>query len=231
MNKEHPLAQPPASAGADAPSDLELMMFFDGELEEPRRSMIAAYLGRDLKAQNKLAGMRITSAVVQYQANQPSAADAIADRVMAQIERERAQVVPQPQAPIMLDPRASVVAKPAANDNSRRIFVGLVALVAAAAAAFAVWTKQPASTHSTENPVAVHTTQPPAPSQVGTQADTNSPEIDAAVVNPEPESEHGVEVAAVNFGAHMGSIFYVPSGSVDAQRTTTVVWLADDAGE
>ena len=35
----------------------------------------------------------------------------------------------------------------------------------------------------------------------------------------------------LDFGAHMGSIFYVPSGSIEAKRVTTVVWLADDAGE
>jgi hypothetical protein len=49
-----------------------------------------------------------------------------------------------------------------------------------------------------------------------------APPVESA--SAESESEHGVEVAAVDFGAHMGSIFYVPTDAV-AGATTTVVWV------
>jgi hypothetical protein len=57
---------------------------------------------------------------------------------------------------------------------------------------------------------------PPAPAKA----------VDSA---PDADDEHGVEVAAVDFGARMGSIFYVPTGSAASNATTTVVWLNDEA--
>jgi hypothetical protein len=45
----------------------------------------------------------------------------------------------------------------------------------------------------------------------------------------EADDEHGVEVAAVDFGARIGSIFYVPTGLAASNATTTVVWLNDEA--
>ncbi|HVY47556.1 MAG TPA: hypothetical protein VHB21_16820, partial [Minicystis sp.] len=50
---------------------------------------------------------------------------------------------------------------------------------------------------------------------------------DAADVDP----VHGVEVAAVEFGERMGTIFYVPSGEGAANATTTVGWLAEDPAD
>jgi hypothetical protein len=47
--------------------------------------------------------------------------------------------------------------------------------------------------------------------------------------SPDADDEHGVEVAAVDFGARMGTIFYVPTGAAASNATTTVVWLNDDA--
>ncbi|MEZ4297491.1 MAG: hypothetical protein R3B70_21195 [Polyangiaceae bacterium] len=249
MNKGPHLAQPPTPPGGsfnDAPSDLELMMFFDGELEEPRKSAVAGYVNADLKARSKLAGLRVASAIVEHEANQLTFADDIADRVMARIAVDPAQearengasakVIPLRTAvttplPNHDLPRPQLPAAPTANDNSgRRMLVGFVALVAAAAAAFAVWSKQSPPAPVTQGPVAAVSAPSAAPSPVAALT-TQDPEIDGAAVPHEPETEHGVEVAAVNFGAHMGSIFYVPSGSIEAKRTTTVVWLADDAGE
>lgn len=244
----------------EPPSDLELMLYFDGELEEPRRAEVAAFVGADLRARSKVAGLRIAAALVQNEPRPLAAADDIADLVMARIAANGAQdpaVTPaHDPAALPLQPAPSLVAapvvspaprlapqpihapaRPAANDNGRRMLVGLVALVAAAAAAFAVWGRGPsgpaASTiPATQSPVAAlstpHSTAvKPAP----LTPPSTEPEIDAAAVAPEADGDHGVEVAAVNFGAHMGSIFYVPSGSIEAKRTTTVVWLADDAGE
>ena len=250
MNKERPnAAHPPAPAGGsfkgNPPSDLELMMYFDGELDEPRRSEVESYVGADLGARGKLSGLRITSALVQRQTASLTAADDIADLVMAKLAANGTAAHPVPPAPViapaapiqapqLLPQPLPAPARPAANDNGRRIFVGLTALVAAAAAALAIWSRQPAGP-SAQAPGTVHSAPatPPSPHAVEAKPVPAAPEheIDAAVVSPEAEGEHGVEVAAVNFGAHMGSIFYVPSGSIEAKRTTTVVWLADDAGE
>ena len=230
MNKGQPVprhapmaAQPPGS-----PSDLELMQYFDGELEEPRRSAVAAFLSADLGAQNKVAGLTITSAILRDQAGSLSAADGIADLVMAKISADPGANVHPSQAKVLPFPALSTKPAAPANDNSRRIFAALGALAVAAAAAFALWgqASAPPAGPARSTPVAAVT----APSTVPTAVNPE-PDIDAASVNAEADTEHGVEVAAVDFGAHMGSIFYVPSGSIEAKRTTTVVWLADDAGE
>lgn len=236
MNKGQPPAGNLAAAGQGerAPSDIELMQYFDGELEEPRNSVVAAFVRQDRKAQNKLAGLQITGAILQNEAFGHSAADGIADLVMAKISAETRSAVAEPPAqaqpsPIHLAARAP--ANAAANDNSRRLFAVFGALAVAAAAVLAIWSRSgdSAVAPSTSQPVAVFT----APSTLSAPK-TAQPEIDSASLAAdaaESDAEHGVEVAAVNFGTHMGSIFYVPSGSIEAKRATTVVWLADDAGE
>jgi hypothetical protein len=258
MNKDQPQAAHLASSNVgtsfpEAPSDLELMQYFDGELEEPRMSAVAAFVGADLGARGKLAGLQITSAIVQDQTRAASAADDIADLVMARLAAETAtvaapagQVLPFPAStPVATAKLGNMPARPAANDNAKRIF-GIAAFAVAAAAALTLWARFDTgpSTPLRTAPVAVMTA-PAAPAS----PDSAEPEVDAVAVTPDGDMEHGVEVAAVNFGAHMGSIFYVPSdsaigarsdkpgstaippGSVAAQRTTTVVWLTDDAGE
>lgn len=231
MNKEHSRAP----AGQEGPpSDLELMAYFDGELEGPRRAAVEAHLASDLRARGKVAGMQITSSILREQAASLSAADVIADSVMARIAAESARApvnATQGAAPVVQLaplPHAHVPVAAPANDNSRRIFGFLGALAVAAAAAFVVWTRAgaPVTEPVRSGPVAAVTTPSTNPSPIGSE-----PEIDAAGLAADVDAEHGVEVAAVNFGAHMGSIFYVPSGSVEAKRVTTVVWLADDAGE
>lgn len=230
MNKGQSVPRNAPAGGAHlpgSPTDLELMAYFDGELEEPRRSAVEAFLSADLGAQNKVAGLRITSGILQSQAEALSDADGIADLVMAKISAEamaparEANVLP---FPVMATPKTSAPA----NDNARRIFAALGVLAVAAAAAFALWGRSSAPALDPVRSAPVAAAIPPSTLPTPTAAD---PEIDAASVNAEADTEHGVEVAAVNFGAHMGSIFYVPSGSIEAKRTTTVVWLADDAGE
>lgn len=226
MNKE----QSRARMGHEAPpSDLELMQYFDGELEGPRRAAVEAFLSADLRAQGKVAGLQITSSILREQAASLSAADGIADSVMARIAQESAPIVAPMAPPAAVPvPLPRLTAGAPANDNSRRIFGFFGALAVAAAAAFAVWARSgaPAMEPAQPRPVAVLTAPSTNPSPA-----TSEPEIDGAGLATDVDAEHGVEVAAVNFGAHMGSIFYVPSGSVEAKRVTTVVWLADDAGE
>ena len=52
----------------------------------------------------------------------------------------------------------------------------------------------------------------------------------AAAEEGEPDDEPGaaVEVAAVDFGSHSGSVFYVSTGPEHAATTTAVVWVTDD---
>lgn len=231
-SKERPRA-------AEMPSDLELMAYFDGELEEPRKSAVAAFLGESAQARNKLAGLSITSGVVRSRPLDLSAADDIADLVMAKIAADPAESAPTPPAKVV--PLRTAAATPArlppakpANDNVRRI-LGVAALAVAAAAALTLWGRQNTGPGgpATQAPVALSAPSSASPSPDRPAASTPAPATDATSVaaSAETDAEHGVEVAAVNFGAHMGSIFYVPSGSIEANRTTTVVWLADDAGE
>lgn len=272
MNKRQLQPTHPSSskAGSEAPSDIELMQYFDSELEEPRRSVVAAFVGADARANNKLAAMSITSAIVRNEAESlfphrgqgpalalrshpPShPADSIADLVMAKIAASappqvapvhpaqavafptmgaalgQAELLPNTPGATMGAALAPRQARSAANDNGRRILGAIAALAVAAAAGLAIWSRfgtDPAA--PTRNmPIASHTSPSTLPSLRSTE-----PELDAAAVTAEADTEHGVEVAAVNFGAHTGSIFFVPSGSIEAKRTTTVVWLADDAGE
>jgi anti-sigma factor RsiW len=223
------MSENPTKAGI--PSDLELMLYADGELDADRITAVEAFLARESGARRKLSSLGVVSGIVRERAvASASPADGIADALMAQIAAESRSngvihAAPTPvraaATPIALTPVAPRAAK-AANDNSRGIFA-LAAAAIAAAAALMIWgraTVQPdlASTQPTvqteARPIVV--VAPPAPAKIA----------EAAV---EADGEHGVEVAAVDFGTRMGSIFYVPTGSAASNATTTVVWLNDDA--
>ncbi len=155
-----------------APTDLELMMYFDGELPEPRRSEVRAFIesgrGSD-QARNKLAGLGLVSEIMRSEAKgrEPSeerASRAIAEGVMAAIARERAaekralpvEETPKP-APATTKVRTlepPVKSTAAANDNGKLIF-GLAAAAAAAAAALFIWGRTPV----TEAPPSAAATQ------------------------------------------------------------------------
>lgn len=239
-NKERPpIAEAPLSEAR--PSDLELMMYFDDELEEPRKSAVSAFIAADHGAQNKLAALRITSGVVRRYASNIEPSLNIADLVMKAVEAEtstkaaifpsaaqRSNVIPISAAKNASSASKAAAARRPANDNVRRIF-GVAALAVAAAAALAIWGRQTAGPGNHSSGLQVAVTIPVTPLQPGIAPTADDKVIDSAA--QEADAEHGVEVAAVNFGAHMGSIFYVPSGSIEANHTTTVVWLADDAGE
>lgn len=226
------MSEDPTKAGI--PSDLELMLFADGELEGERLAEVEAFVARNADARHKLSSLGLVSELVRERAvASASPADDIADALMAQIAAEtgtngvvHAIAAPPREvaAPAQLAPVATIApraVKPA-NDNARGIFA-LAAVAIAAAAALMIWGRTAdlrpdvASNSPTvqieARPVVV---APPAPIKiVEPTADT--------------DGEHGVEVAAVDFGARMGSIFYVPTGSAASNATTTVVWLNDEA--
>jgi hypothetical protein len=78
----------------------------------------------------------------------------------------------------------------------------------------------------TDLPSANTTAAPPpaAPEPAPVVADR----LGSASAGADDEVKPGVEVAAVDFGARMGTIFYVPTGSTPSSTMTTVVWLSDD---
>lgn len=228
------------------PTDLELMMYFDGELPEPRRSEVAAFVAADTKGRAKVTGLQIAAGILRAQAEGLTEADQIADRVMARARAENghhAKVIPFPVQTAQPNVASMVHFPPQAtrpaNDNRRRMFtIGAIAM--AAAAGIAVWTQVGSFGGSSPNgPTAqmgAGSEGKSAPALVTeiarSPSATPSMEVESAVVDRPEEEEHGVEVAAVDFGNRTGSIFYVPTGAVAAhQTTTTVVWVSDDAGD
>ena len=120
------------------------------------------------------------------------------------------------------DARPAIAIK-RANDRRRIRRVAAFSTVLAAAAAFLVWFQLSPS----PGPVAGGTTPSASPVARGEVA---SPTPSVLIEPPaEGDSEPSVEVAAVDFGALTGTIFYVPTGAA-AHATTTVVWLNDEAG-
>lgn len=225
-----PAGARPGSADANGgakplPTDLELMMCFDGELDDVRSRDILALARTDSGCRTKLQSLRIVSDVLREHTNELRQADDIASLVMERItneahpDRSRADSA-RHHAPAE---RAAVHDRPA-NDNARGIFA-LAAFAVAAAAGLMIWGRMA--------PDATPPILPPPVAAVTTEAEPAAeplPPSQADTVEPEAEADHGVEVAAVDFGTRMGTIFYVPTDADSVQHTTTVVWLADDVG-
>ena len=205
-----------------APTDLELMLYADGELEGERLSAVEAWLGTPAgrPGQRKIAALHLGADVVREHALAASAgASGIADAVMDLIEREPS--TPSTPSTRSTPPAPRKVA--AANDNARGFYL-VVAVLVAAAAAVLLWSRPPGAPMPA--PVARLTAgAPSAPSarELGG---------DPSVQDTSPlDVEHGVEVSAVDFGSRTGAVMYVPNETPGS--STTVVWLSDDdvAGE
>ncbi|WP_437525696.1 hypothetical protein WME79_39320 [Sorangium sp. So ce726] len=219
------------------PTDLELMLYVDGELDEARHRQVEEYVLHDPRCQAKVAALVTAADMVRDSALASSAADGIADGVMAKILEEKAGAArvdggtaarPLAASPSAEPPRARARLQGSpANDNARGIFA-LTALAVAAAAALMVWGKMgvetPTADLTASAPSALLAPPPEAPSAL-LAAPAKEPD---AAPSFEGEVEPGVEIAAVDFGARMGTIFYVPQEAVASGPTTTVVWLSDD---
>jgi hypothetical protein len=194
------------------PTDLELMLYADGELAGHRLAAVEAWLAASLPARTKLTSLRAATSLVRERALDSTQADGIADSVMSLIASQPGESA--------VSPKRVLVERRQAHDASRGRGVYLIAAgVLAAAAAVLLWVRPPVTTGG--NLVAQH------PRAAPETAATSAPAADML----EGDVEHGVEVAAVDFGTRMGAVFYVPSGT-SASSTTTVVWLSDDsAGE
>ncbi|MDI1481941.1 hypothetical protein [Polyangium sp. y55x31] len=223
------------------PTDLELMMYVDGELEGERLREVRLALSRDSVLRSKVAALSLTSSIVRE--NAESDID-LADGIMARIAADKStthdarDAAPAPlDAPVerkdaevkpLLRPGLGKTAAKSApsNDNSRGIFA-LAAVAVAAAAGLMIWGRMDVGTpHPQGAPVAAVTTPaelPAAPAPTPSEAPRAASDAD------DGDAEPGVAVAAVDFGAKIGTIFYVPTEAATSNHTTTVVWLADDS--
>lgn len=232
--------KPGAGELGPPPTDMELMLYVDGELDAARHREVEAHVSRDARCRAKVAGLDMAAGMVRESALSMGVPGGMADEVMSRIERGEADGLPVEVPPAKSENGAAVrplsvtglsrgaeasqkrgvasfESKPA-NDNSRWIFA-LAALATAAAAAMMIWGKLEAGPPRA-------TLTPPGPADTGAAPPSAAPEP-IAVAAAEGEATPGVEVAAVDFGARMGTIFYVPTGSTNSSLTTTVVWLSD----
>lgn len=223
-------------------SDLDLMLYLDGELSADRHDEVRRALTRDKVLRSKLSSLEITSSIIRERAVDAAANIDLADSVMATIlagdaavsldERDVAPIIESSQEsptdeaePVRLE-KLNTRSQPS-NDNSRSIFA-FVALAVAAAAAFMVWGRL-APNASPTAPLAMVTTQEVAPAKPPAELPPQP------AIAPEQETveepEVGVEVAAVDFGSKVGTVFYVETEAATTKHTTTVVWLTDPDGE
>lgn len=202
---DRPTRGAPPRQGAP-PTDLELMLYADGELDEARVAEVEAWLAGSSAGRSKLSSLQAVSGVIRDSARERSAGVDLTDAIMRRVEGPKAAVPKTPGRP--------------GNDNARIYAVLAGALVAAAAAIF-VWLSPGAAPH---RPVA--RTMPAmtslAPMGIAPPSASHGP--------AEADVEHGVEVAAVDFGASTGAVLYIQNGA-SLSDTTTLVWLSDDSGE
>ena len=227
------------------PTDLELMMYVDGELEGERLREVRQAVSRDDVLRSKVAALSLSGAIVRENAESDFAGIDLSDGIMARIAadksptREARDEAPGPTAPALApEPKEAevkpllrpglgkVAAKSPSNDNSRGIFA-LAAIAVAAAAGLMIWGRMDVATPGPQAPVAAVTTPAEAPAEPA-QAPAEAPRV-AETDTEESDDEVGVAVAAVDFGAKIGTIFYVPTEAATSNHTTTVVWLADDS--
>jgi hypothetical protein len=113
-----------------APTDIELMMFADGELTGDRREEVASYLEKSKDARLKLKAMDIVGELVRKDADRLATAyraDDIVGRVLAKVDADAAPSSEEKTA--TLEKRTSPTTRDAfvpksapANDNGRFIY-------------------------------------------------------------------------------------------------------------
>lgn len=237
------------------PTDFELMMFHDGELDDERASQVRSFLEKDAAARSKLSGLDLVGRAVREQARSAGEASAdLTDLIMAKVRAEaptKKEVLPKRDAHVPATPAAVSKSAPppaavtrvrelsseaalpgAANDNGRLIF-GLAAAAAAAAAALFIWGRSA----NPEDSFASRPT-PPALTDTALVAQVESaqmPVMDAPLPQPslavaalaeDEEAPRSVTVDAVDFGSNAGTVIYMTDK--DKATATTVVWVRDE---
>jgi anti-sigma factor RsiW len=212
------------------PSDEELMQLLDGELDEARCREVASWLGAEAELAAKLETMALVGELVRENVERDERADAVADAVMAKLVEE--PTGPQAAEVVSLGSRRLrhyAKAEPA-NQNARSIY-WLAGIAAAVAAGLFFWSRagldqMDLATGPSERPASTASAVALAPSDSSLEpkwVTTGPPVADEA----DEEPGHAVEVAAVDFGSHTGSVFYVSAGHSGAATTTAVVWVTD----
>ncbi len=185
-------------------TDLDLMLYADGELDGDRVAEVEAELARSERARRVVASIRRAGDLVRAHADESAGqagADGIAAAVLGRIEAVR------------LEDRQKT---PAVARGPSSWWYAMGGLAAAAAVAMVVWRVVGAG-------LTAQVADGPAPSDVppgvsGTEV------ASARLPAPDCDPEPSVSVDAVDFGARTGTIFYVPAD----KGTTTIVWLSDD---
>ncbi len=220
-------------------SDLDLMLYLDGELEAERHEEVHQAISSSKVLRSKLAALDLSSNIVMEQALGAAANIDFADVVMARIATNEevtldardlppgSKIVAADIAAVRLD-KLDKKSSPS-NDNARGIFA-LAAFAVAAAAGLMIWGRVAPSISTTSiAPMAMTTTAEIAP-VVAMAEPAAEPIADTVAAAGEEQEAMGVEVAAVDFGSKVGTIFYVPTEEA-SKHTTTVVWLTDPDGE
>jgi len=224
----------PSDGGSAAIDDVELMRYLDGELEQSARERLAGAIDADEEARAKLVGLELVGDLVRDAVATETRADGLAAAVMAQLDLEAGDGEVAPTALTDAVPGAHVgggsaashthssLARPA-NDNARLIY-GVAALAAAVAAGMFLWARAepgaPTAHLRRPAPTALAEAEPPTASAVRPGAGTQPAEA------VDDDEAAGVEIAAVDFGAQSGTVFYV-SGGRSAAGSTAVVWVTD----
>jgi anti-sigma factor RsiW len=218
------------------PSDEELMCFLDGELDEARSREVATALATDAELRAKLAGLRLGGELLREHVDGDARADGVASAVMTSLEAEAnggAKVVDGRFGAQRSKRRlGSFIRSEPANDNPRGVLL-MAALAAAVAVGLFVWSRAglrdlPVSHGGPDHRVAA----PPTalawqPGASAAEPKWLSPATSEPVV-ADDQPAAAVQVAAVDFGSHSGTVFYVSTGSTEASTTTAVVWVTDE---
>jgi len=163
------------------PTDLELMLFVDGELDAERAAEIAEVVRQDPRARAIVAALRQGSQVIAEEAllhAELANVDGIADSVMDAIDAadaaaSRRFIAPRKRAPAWRGPA-----------------IAAIAIAFAAAAAWMFIFPNQLTQVATRTPNAVSSGATPAASETSTT---------------------GISIEVVDFGVRPGTIFYVPS--------------------
>jgi len=204
------------------PTDLELMLFADGELEARRRAEVEAWIARDARARAKLSSLHVVAEAVRESASgapSPSVADGVMHLVSMGETPPRTLASVEPSRP----PRRTV----------KRAMVAVTALAAAAVVLASLGERgvaPPVAMGKRHGSDAAATSVPQTAPVVAMGDPPGVSQAPPGEARQDPSREHGVEVWSVEFGSRSGAVFYVPSDTSPTD-TTTVVWLSQDPRE
>jgi hypothetical protein len=231
---------------AESPvSDLDLMLYLDGELSDDRHEEVRRTITRDKVLRGKLDALELSSTILRERVSDAAINIDLTDAVMAQIashksdvsldERDNApvarevQAIVAPIAPTVSLDKLGSRTKPS-NDNARGIFA-LAAFAVAAAAGLMIWGRMAPAPSTEPTPHVAVVATPEVPNGAAPTEEIEPAKGADAVADSTQDEEVGVEVAAVDFGSRVGTIFYVPTEAATSKHTTTVVWLTDPDGD